>query len=78
MPGDVVFLEIALSYLAVSRNEPSLTHSDSTYSWAVLLYQGYTAVVGGMPLYHSMVLGLLLVAMVAIMAQALRFGAKAR
>lgn len=73
----VVFLEIALSYLALSRNEPSLTHSDATYSWATLLYQGYTAFLGR-DLYHAMALGLGLVAMVAVMAQALRIAARAR
>lgn len=73
----VVFLEIALSYLAVSRNEPSFTHPDSTYSWATLLYQGYTALLGER-LIHSLVVGLLLVAAVAFMAQALRLAARAR
>lgn len=72
-----VFLEIALSYLAVSRNEPSFTHSESTYSWATLLYQGYSALLG-QDLMHSMVFGLALVALVAIMAQALRVAARAR
>lgn len=73
----VVFLEIALSYLSVSRNEPSFTHSDATYSWATLLYQGYTSALG-QPLYHSAVLGLLLVAAVAVLAQSLRYAARAR
>lgn len=73
----VVFLEIALSYLALRRNEPSFTHSDATYSWASLLYQGYTALLG-IPLLHSLALGLALVAMVAALAQALRLAARAR
>jgi len=73
----VVFLEIALSYLAVSRNEPSFTHSDATYSWATLLYQGYTAMLGE-PLVHSMVFGLLLVAAVALMSESARMAARAR
>ncbi len=73
----VVFLEIALSYLAVSQNEPSFTHSDGTYSWATLLYQGYTALLGE-ELMHAMVFGLLLVAAVAVAAQSVRFAARAR
>lgn len=76
----VVFLEIALSYLAASRSDPSLTHQDSTHSWASLLYDGYTAMVtgGGVPMTHAMVLGLGLVALVAFMAQAMRLAARAR
>lgn len=73
----VVFLEIALSYLAVSRNEPALTHSDAVHSWATLLYLGYTALVGE-PLGHALVLGLLLVGAVALAAQAARLAARAR
>ena len=73
----VVFLEIALSYLAVSRNEPSFTHSDGTYSWATLLYQGYKALLGE-PLVHAMVAGLGLVALVAVLAQSVRMAARAR
>ncbi len=73
----VVFLEIALSYLALRRNEPSFTHPDSASSWAVLLYQGYTALLG-VPLYHALGLGLGLVAAVAGFAQLLRLGARAR
>lgn len=75
----VVFLEIALSYLAVSRNEPSFTHSDGIYSWATLLYQGYTALLSTRdPLWHSAFFGLMLVALVALMAQSFRLAARAR
>ncbi len=73
----VVFLEIALSYLAVSRNEPSFTHADSTYSWATLLYLGYTAALG-QPLWHALFVGLLLVAVVAVFARSTRAAARAR
>ncbi len=73
----VVFLEIALSYLAVSQNEPSFTHSDGSFSWATLLYQGYTALLGE-ELMHAMFFGLALVALVAVMAQSIRFAARAR
>ena len=50
---------------------------DSASSWAVLLYQGYTALLG-VPLYHALGLGLGLVAAVAGFAQLLRLGARAR
>ena len=73
----MLFLEIALSYLAVSQNEPSFTHSDATYSWATLLYQGYTALLGE-PLWHAMGLGLLLVALIATLVQATRVAARPR
>lgn len=74
----VVFLEISLSYLAAARNEPSFTHSDATHSWAALLYDGYTALVGGVPMVHALALGLVLVSMVAVMSQAMRLAARPR
>lgn len=73
----VVFLEIALSYLAVSTSEPSFTHPENLHSWATLLYQGYTALLGE-PLYHSLVTGLVLVGMVALGTQSLRLAARGR
>jgi len=73
----VVFLEIALSYLALRQNEPSFTHADSEFSWASLLYKGYTALLG-VPLLHALWLGLALVAAVAILAQSVRYAARAR
>jgi len=74
----VVFLEIALSYLATSDMRPSMTHSDASYSWAELLYQGYVWLIGAGPMWYAMLLGLVLVALVAVMAQAFRLGARAR
>jgi ABC-type dipeptide/oligopeptide/nickel transport system permease subunit len=73
----VVFLEIALSYLAVSSNQPSFTHGEETFSWAILLYQGYTSLLG-QSLYHSLFFGLALVGMTALMSQSLRLAARAR
>jgi ABC-type dipeptide/oligopeptide/nickel transport system permease subunit len=73
----VVFLEIALSYLALRRSEPSFTHPDSAFSWASLLYQGYSALLG-VPVGHAGVLGLALVAAVALLAHALRLAARPR
>ena len=74
----VVFLEIALSYLSTSDMRPAMTHSDASYSWAELLYQGYVWLIGAGPMWYAMVAGLVLVALVAIMAQAFRLGARAR
>ncbi len=73
----VVFLEIALSYLALASREPSFTHPESSYSWATLLYQGYTWMLG-QDLFHSMTLGLALVALVTLCAQSFRLAAAAR
>jgi len=74
----VVFLEIALSYLAVSQRRPAFTHPDSVYSWASLLYDGYTWLVAAVHMAHDMWLGLLLVALVAFMAQSFRLAARSR
>ena len=61
----VVFLEIALSYLAVQDTQPSFTHGDSERSWADLLYLGYQAFLD-IPTWHAMELGLGLIGMVAL------------
>ncbi len=73
----VVFLEIALSYLALASSQPSFTHPETSYSWATLLYQGYTWILG-QDLFHSMVLGMGLVALTTACAQAFRIAARAR
>ncbi|MEQ1572040.1 MAG: hypothetical protein ABMA64_40810 [Myxococcota bacterium] len=73
----VVFLEIGLSYLALRRSEPSFTHPDSSFSWATLLYQGYTALLG-VELWHALALGLALVAAVALLSTSLRLAARPR
>jgi ABC-type dipeptide/oligopeptide/nickel transport system permease subunit len=74
----VVFLEIALSYLAVSQRRPAFTHPDSVYSWASLLYDGYTWLVASVPMAHAMGLGLVLVALIAFMSQSFRLAARSR
>lgn len=74
----VVFLEIALSYLALSGREASFTHSADTKSWASLLYEGYTWLVASLPMAHAMALGLALVACVVLATQAFRMAARAR
>lgn len=73
----VAFLEIALSYLAVSQNDPALTHPDSSKSWADILYYGYTALLGE-PQVHALVLGLALVGMMALTSFALTRATAAR
>ncbi|MFT7518365.1 MAG: ABC-type dipeptide/oligopeptide/nickel transport system permease subunit [Kiritimatiellia bacterium] len=79
----VVFLEIALSYLAAASNRPAITHSDAWKSWADLLYLGYTTAAGGElwgahSMLHSLALGLALVAGVAFMTMAFRRAARLR
>lgn len=61
----VVFLEIALSYLAVQDTQPSFTHGDSEMSWADLLYLGYQAFLD-VPIWHALQLGVGLIGLVAL------------
>ena len=74
----VVFLEIALSYLALAQREPSFTHPDSMVSWADLLKMGYTSIGLGMPTAHALVLALLLIGLVAVLSLSLSSAARAR
>ena len=74
----VVFLEIALSYLALAEREPSFTHSDAMMSWADLLNMGYLAMVLDVPTGHALVLGLSLVGLVAVLSLSLSRAASAR
>jgi ABC-type dipeptide/oligopeptide/nickel transport system permease subunit len=74
----VVFLEIALSYLALDAMQPSFTHSDSTRSWADLLYQGYSSLVLDVPSLHALLLGLALVGITALVSVSLSSAARAR
>ena len=84
----VVFLEIALSYLAQATQEPSFTHADSLHSWAALLYDGFTDLIYAwtgttediltIGNYGTLGLGVFLVAFVALMASAFRFSVRPR
>lgn len=94
----VVFLEIALSYLADFKRQPALTRPELTESWAGPLYEGFQSAVrfgealwkdgiseaievgvtSEMAMLHALVLGLVLVALVALMAQAFRLAARER
>ncbi|TNE92295.1 MAG: hypothetical protein EP330_02210 [Deltaproteobacteria bacterium] len=76
----VIFLEIALSYLADASggDAASFTHSADTKSWASLLYEGYTWLAAGLPLAHAMALGLGLVGCTVLGTQAFRLAARAR
>ncbi|NOY24461.1 MAG: hypothetical protein GXP62_01175 [Oligoflexia bacterium] len=74
----VVFLEIALSYLAVADDQPSFTHADSLMSWADLLNLGYPSLVLDVPTTHALVLGLALIGSVALVAFSLGVAARAR
>jgi peptide/nickel transport system permease protein len=80
----VVFLEIALSYLVeIPPVQPALTHSETVKSWASILYFGFQTAAGGewfgaRSMLHALILGLVLVAGVAVMAQAFRLSARER
>ncbi len=75
----VVFLEIALSYLALAEDQPSFTHPDSLKSWADLLNIGYPSLVlEGVPTQHALWLGLVLVGLIAVMALSVGRAARAR
>ena len=74
----VVFLEIALSYLAVMEEKPSFTHADNLHSWADLLKMGYSAVVVDEPSMHALIIGLTLITFIVITASSLSRMARAR
>lgn len=74
----VVFLEIALSYLALTEEQPSFTHSDSLKSWADLLNLGYPSLVVDVNSGHALVLGLALLGLVTLMSVSLGYAARAR
>lgn len=80
----VIFLEIALSYLVqVPPVQPALTHPEEIKSWAEILYLGFQTASGGGwfesgSLIHALVLGLVLLAMPALMAHAFRVAARER
>ena len=76
----VVFLEIALSYLALAENQPSFTHSDNLMSWADLLKLGYPSLIPslGYDSGHALGLAVLLVGLVATMSIAIGRAARAR
>ncbi len=74
----VVFLEIALSYLALAQDQPSFTHPDSLKSWADLLNLGYTSLILDVPTGHALALGLTLIGVVAVLALALGRAVRSR
>ena len=75
----VVFLEVALSFLALASGAPSFTHNEATTkSWADLLYQGYQSIAMDVPSAHALVLGLGLVAVTAVAAVSISSAARAR
>lgn len=75
----VIFLEIALSYLALAQDQPSFTHPDSLKSWADLLNLGYTWLVfDDVQTGHALALGVALIGIVAVMALATGRAARAR
>lgn len=75
----VTFLEIALSYLSLASEQPSLTHPDLARSWADILQAGYLwLAVEGTPTGHALVLGIGLLASVAATSLLVTHAARAR
>lgn len=76
----VVFLEIALSYLALKYDMPSFTHADSLMSWADLLNLGYPSMIPELEVAsgHALGLAVLLLGIVATMSIAIGRAARAR
>jgi ABC-type dipeptide/oligopeptide/nickel transport system permease subunit len=76
----VVFLEIALSYLALADNYPSFTHPDSVMSWADLLKLGYPSLIPSLDFHsgHALWLAIGLLGLVAVMSIAIGRAARAR
>ena len=74
----VVFLEVALSYLAVVESQPSFTHLDNLHSWAALLSMGYSALVVNEPSLHALLLGLLLITLIVVTASSVSKAARAK
>ena len=74
----VGFLELALSYLSLQENQPSLTHADNLRSWADLLQLGYPSLVLSVPTGHALLLGLGLAGSLTLIARLATAGARAR
>ncbi len=76
----VVFLEIALSYLALMEGRPSFTHPDSSRSWADLLQLGYKSLFPSLRYdsEHALWLGLSLLGLVGLMTVSIGRMARAR
>ena len=76
----VVFLEIALSYLALVEGRPSFTHPDSSKSWADLLQLGYKSLFPSLRFEsdHALWLGLGLLGLVGLMTVSIGRMARAR
>lgn len=84
----VVYLEIALSYMIEAADWPPITHSESTESWAYLLYIGFKALMDGLvlhpsmlmtqPLYHALYASVVVLGMMALMGQGFKRAARAR
>jgi len=77
--AQVVFLEIALSYLTSAAYLESFTHPDSSHSWAEILFLGYQSLPPvGIESMHALALGMGLIGLVLASSAAAVWAVRAR
>ena len=77
--AQVVFLEIALSYLTSAAYLEAFTHADSSHSWAEILFLGYQSLPPvGIESIHALVLGMGLIGVVLGTSAAAIWAVRAR
>ena len=77
--AQVVFLEIALSYLTSAAYLESFTHADSSHSWAEILFLGYQSLPPvGIETTHALALGMGLIGVVLGASAAAVWAVRAR
>lgn len=76
--GAVVFLEVAVSWLAEREGEASLAHPEAVGSWADLVAVGYPSLVVAVPTGHALALGVGLCAAVLLATRLATHAAEAR
>lgn len=74
----ILFLEMALSYLAGASDQPGLTHPDRLHSWADLLQMGYPSLVLDVPTGHALALGIGICGVAVVFSRAVTSAAAAR
>ena len=76
----LAFLEVALSFLAMISDSPSISHTDNLSSWGELLFMGYSSLLieKDVSTIHTLVLGLCLLGVVVLGSTSLTKAARAR